>query len=467
MDPLNPTPTGTQPTTGGADASLNPSDPNADLKIPTTGTSAAATELEKALNAALPADQQQTVKSVPDDHDHAPTTANFEKDIDLNNVDGARGLNVRSLVRETNFRDNLGAKGDVFDPKGGDNVVIAGGDSDIIRSTGGGFNTITTGTGKDTIILGKETTARITDFDPTNDRFVIAGGLSPKNITIAQGKNPGKGGVNQPLDSNNNALVIDKATGHILASLTFTKAADLSEKNFVRNSLEANQSLRGLEQLGFKTQRGSGKISGNNDVKDRLIGGEGNDFLFAGDNAFRFNTAKGGGGTEFPFPTDSGGTSELNLELKNGVLKANGTYKDFDGALLFSQGEREIDPKAKILNGSDPKALVEGFLKVPNDSEGNKLSGTHLHNSPANDRRGNFADATVIRYFKETVNDDGRSGTVSGEFKLSAEEQAFLLGGNLYVNLHTNFDLDGDGKAGFPTGENRVNINEDVVKFNV
>jgi hypothetical protein len=465
MDPLNPTPTGTQPTTTGADAALSPSNPNADLAVASKGT-AGATELEKALNTQLSPDEQQSVKTLPNDHDHAPAVGKFEKHVDLSEVDGARGLNVGSLVRERNFRDDLGAKGDFFNPKGGDNVVIAGGDSDIIRSTGGGFNTITTGTGKDTIFLGKETTARIMDFDPNNDRFVITGGLSPRDIVIAQGKDATKGALNQPLDSKDNALVIEKTTGHILASMTFTKASALSEKNFVRNSFEGNQSLRGLDQIGFKTQRGSGKISGNNDVKDRLIGGDGNDFLFAGDNAFRFETAKGGGGTEFPFPTDSGGTSELNLEMKNGVLNVNGTYKDFDGALLFSQGETEIDPKARILNGSDPKTLVEGFLKVSNDSEGNARTGTHLHFSPSNDDRGNFADATVVRFYKETVNDDGRSGTISGSFKLSPEEQAALLAGNLYTNLHTNMDVDGDGKAGFPTGENRVNFNKDVVKFN-
>jgi hypothetical protein len=447
----------------GADASVSPLNPNADLAIPSKGASTASTELEKSLNQALPADEQQRVKAVPDDHDHAPTGGGkFEVHIDLAQVDGARNLNGRQVVRETSFRDNLGARGDVLNPKGGTNVVIGSGDSDVIRGTGRGFNTVTTGTGKDTIILGQETTNRIMDFDPANDRFVLSG-LNPNNIVIGQGKNPGKGGIGQPLDSNGNALVIDKTTGHILATLPFVKASELSEKNFARNSFEANQSLRNLEQEGFKTQRGSGKITGTQG-RDRLIGGDGNDFLFVGDDGFKFNTAKGGGGTEFPFKTDSPGTSELNAEMKNGVLKVTGSYKDFDGAPLFSQGENAIAPDAKILNGSDPVALINNFLKVPKDAEGNAISGTHLHFSPAGDSRGNFADATVIRYFKNTPT-DAKSGTLSGEFKLSAEEQAALLAGNLYVNVHTNLNLDGDGRAGFPTGENRLNFNRDVVQF--
>ncbi|MBE9013545.1 hypothetical protein IQ250_25460, partial [Pseudanabaenaceae cyanobacterium LEGE 13415] len=348
-------------------------------------------------------------------------------------------------------------------PKEGNNVVIASGDSDIIRGTGGGFNTITTGTGKDTIILGKETTNRVLDFDPANDRFVLSG-LNPKNIIVAQGKNPGKGGLDQPLDSVNNALIIDKRNEHILASLPFVKASDISEKNFARNTAEANRSLRGLKNEGFKSQRGNGKLTGTQG-HDRLIGGSGDDFLYVGDDGFKLNTAKGSGKTEFPFRVDdTPGTTELTPELKDGVLRVNGSYKDFDAFPLFSQGEKEIDPKAKILNGSDPKALIENFLKVPKDVEGNPISGTHLHFSPSGDSRGSFADATVVRYFTNTPT-DAKSGTISGEFELSPAEQAAFLAGDFYTNVHSNVDGDGDGKAGFPTGENRINFNRDVIQF--
>lgn len=450
-------------TAGAADPALSAANPN-----PTTpasvGTSAPEAELDKALNAALGADEKEPTAAVPDDHDHAPTTSKFELHVDLANVDGARSLNAKKIGQERSFEDNFGTKGDYLNPRGGTNVVIGSGDSDVIRGTGRGFNTITTGTGKDSLILGKETTNRVLDFDPANDRFVLSG-INPKNIIVAQGKNPGKGALEQPLDSVNNALVIDKKTGHILAALPFVKASDLNESHFVRNTAQANRSLdaRELKEEGFKNQRGNGKLSGTLG-HDRIIGGDGNDFLFVGDDGFKFNTATGGGGTEFPFKTDSAGTSELNAELKGGVLRFTGSYKDFDGFPLFSQGENSIDPNAKILNGSNPQALVDGFLKVPKDVEGNPISGTHLHFSPAGDNRGNFADATVIRYFENTPI-DAKSGTLKGEFELSPEEQAALLAGNLYVNIHTNIDGDKDGRAGFPTGENRLNLNRNFVSF--
>ena len=449
-----------QPNAAGTVSTLSP---DADLSIPSKGTSAQATELEKALNQSLPTEERQSVTAAPDDHDHNPVVGKFQLHVSLDQVAGARGLNADSIQREKSFRDDLGSRGDYLNPKEGNNVVIGSGDSDVIRGTGKGLNTITTGTGKDTIILGKETTNRVLDFDPANDRFVLSG-LNPKNIIIGQGKNPGKGGLDQPLDSVNNALIIDKKTEHILASLPFVKASDLSEKNFARNSVEANNSLRGLEKDGFKTQRGDGKLTGTTG-HDRLIGGSGDDFLYVGDDGFKINTAKGSGATEFPFRVDTTrGTTELNSELKNGVLRINGTYKDFDAFPLFSQGEKEIDPKAKILNGSDPKTLVENFLKVPKDGEGNPLSGTHLHFSPSGDARGNFADATVVRYYTNTPT-DAKSGKISGEFKLSPTEQAAFLAGDFYTNIHSNIDGDKDGVAGYPTGENRVNFNRDVVQF--
>ena len=98
--------------------------------------------------------------------------------------------------------------------------------------------------------------------------------------------------------------------------------------------------------------------------------------------------------------------------------------------------------------------------------EGNPLSGTHLHFSPSGDERGNFADAAVLRYLTVTPTvADATAGKLSGTFHLKPEEQAALLAGNLYANEHTNIDLDGDGKAGFPTGENRLNFNHNVVQF--
>lgn len=437
--------------------------PDADLSISSKGSSAQATELEKALNQALPSEEQQAVTSTADDHNHSPVVNKFQLHVDLDQVASVKGLETNKLSRDTSFRDDLGSKGDYLNPKEGNNVVIGSGDSDVIRGTGRGFNTITTGTGKDTIILGKETTNRILDFDPNSDRFVLSG-INPKNIIIAQGKNPGKGGLDQPLDSVNNALIIDKKTQHILAALPFVKASDISEKNFARGSAEANKSLQNLKDDGFKTQRGDGRLTGTQG-HDRLIGGSGDDFLYVGDDGFKINTARGSGATEFPFRVDAtSGTTELESELKNGVLRVTGNYKDFDAFPLFSQGEREIDPKAKILNGSDPKALIENFLKVPKDIEGNPISGTHLHFSPSGDSRGSFADATVVRYFTNTPI-DAKSGKISGEFELSPTEQAAFLAGNFYTNIHSNMDGDGDGKAGYPTGENRINFNRDVVQF--
>jgi hypothetical protein len=390
-----------------------------------------------------------------EDHDHGNPGTKAELHIDLSQVASPRELNIAN-VRKVR---RIGGNGDFLDPGGGNNTVIGGRSSDVIVGTGEGINTITTGTGSDTIVLGGETTNRIFDFDPTKDRFALPEGVDPANIVVAQGKNPGKGGLKQPLDSVSNTLVIDKSDGHILASLTFTKAETITDANFVQLG---NKALERFKNSGFSNvQAGSGQLNGSRG-RDSLIGGATDDFLYLGDDGFRFKKARAN--EEFPFPTDSPGGSEVQVQLQGGVMKVQGKYSNLDGAPLFSQGEQTIDPKAKILNGADPVALIKGFLSVPNDVEGNPISGTHLHFSPAEDSRGNFADATVVRYFTNTPQ-DAKSGTISGEFELTPEEQAALLAGNLYMNLHTNVDVDGDGRAGFPTGEARVNFNRNIVRF--
>lgn len=428
-----------------ANSSLNPASNSANRSAKPSSFQAS-NNLGNALNQAF-------------DHNHAPAIGDPSVHVSLSNVDNARAIDARKIRLEKSLQANVGNRGDLYDSGAGNDVVIASGSDDVIMGRNGGSKTITTGTGRDTVILGRETTNRIFDFNPAIDRFVLDN-INPSDIVIAQGKNPGKGGIKQPLDSVNNALIIDKSTEHILASLTFVKSTDLSEKHFSTLTQSAENSLNRVNFKNFK--QGSGTVTGTLQ-SDKIVGSGGNDFLYVGNDGFTFKTAKGL--DEFPFPTPSNSTGEVNATLKDGVFRVSGAFRDFDGAPLFSQGETTIDPKATILNGSDPQALVDGFLKVPKDVEGNAITGTHLHFSPAGDDRGNFADATVIRYVQNPSNPDGKSGTLTGQFNLTPEEQAALLAGNIYMNIHSNIDVDGDGKAGFPTGELRINLNKNVVQF--
>ncbi len=462
-------PTVNTPVGDSLESSADPSVANS-LRLTSTESAADALAdvipgLDPTTTAPQPADsdlQGFSVDNAPaltDDHDHGNPGTAPQFHISLDDVSSAKGVNADATRLVKDLTRRFGTKGDLLDPGAGNNVVIGAGGNDLIFGDGGGLNTITTGSGADTIVLGDETTNRIFDFNPDRDRFVLSGDLDINNIVIAQGKNPGKGGLNQPLDSIDSTLIIDKSGGHILAALTFAKSDTITDKNFLRVGADALDVAK--NSTFSNNQEGSGQLTGSQG-RDKLVGGDGDDFLAPGDDTFKFRTAKSG--AEFPFATDSPGTTQLNLELTGGVLRVNGTYKDFDGAPLFSQGETTLDPTAILLNGAQAQPFIDGFLKVPNDVEGNEISGTHLHFSPAEDVRGNFADATVVRYFTNTVT-DAKSGTISGEFELTPQEQAALLAGNLYVNTHTNVDLDGDGKGGFPTGENRTNFNKNVVQF--
>ncbi|GAB4228634.1 MAG: hypothetical protein Kow00121_57640 [Elainellaceae cyanobacterium] len=427
-----------------ADASFNTNDSN-DLTGKSTGSSVQESDFEQALDSAT--------ADLLAEHNHAKPTSSGGSGgaphIGLSAVD-AREFDFGKIRQESNLSGNLGSNGDFLDPQGGANVVIGAKGNDVIVGTGEGFNTITTGTGKDMVILGKETTNRIFDFDPSQDTLGFTEDLNLDNIVIAQGKNPGKGGLDQPLDSENNTLIIDKETEHILAALTFVKSDALSDKNFVQVKNEALDKLPNENKFSTDQTAGDGGEQLNGTTgRDKMIGGAGNDYLYLGDDSFKFETARAeSGADEFPFPNNSAGSSELNLELRQGVVTMSGSYKDFEGLPLFSDGVEEVAEGAVIPNGADPKALIENFLKVPEDVEGNPISGFHLHFS-----REKFADATVERYLTVDPTDD-QSGVVSGRFALNREEQAALLAGNIYANLHSNIH---------PVGENRIELN--TVKF--
>jgi hypothetical protein len=194
------------------------------------GSDLQSTELEQALSDVVkPADGVQPNSSGSDNA--AEPDANHFSPEDLANP---RGLDDNLVERFNGDLNQLrGPTGDSLDGRGGTNTIIAGGDADVIFSnTPEAQNTVTTGFGRDLIVLGKEATADIFDFNPTEDRFGLDG-LSLEQIVFGQGQNPDKGGLEQPLDSENNAVVLDSETGHTLAALRFTNAEDLSEKNFV------------------------------------------------------------------------------------------------------------------------------------------------------------------------------------------------------------------------------------------
>ncbi|MBI4782969.1 MAG: CHRD domain-containing protein [Oscillatoriophycideae cyanobacterium NC_groundwater_1537_Pr4_S-0.65um_50_18] len=412
-----------------------------------------------------------------DNHNHGGSQAggprrsssiNGDNRVSLNRLKG--GVSYDSDTIEHTSASRLAnrarfSKGDLIDTGAGvKDVAIGAKGSDVFFGDKGGTNTFTTGTGQDAIILGKQTTNRIFDFDASKDKLVLGNGLTMNDVTIVQGNNPGKGGINQPLDSVNNALVVSKADGQILASLTFAKAANLNANSFRTISDVEMTALRKENIAGFNLQKGAGTIS-SDQGSNNIQGSSGDDFVRLGGDQVKFKSMfTSGGQDEFPFPNPSPGSSQINIELKGGRLLLNGNYNNFEAAPLFSQGETAIDPNAIILNGSDPVALINGFLATPQDEEGNKITGTHIHFSPAGDDRGNFADATIVRYIQNNVT-SAKAGNVTGAFNLKAEEEAALIAGNLYFNLHTNVDLDKDGKAGFPTGENRLNANRNIVQF--
>ncbi|GAP99588.1 hypothetical protein [Leptolyngbya sp. NIES-2104] len=212
------------------------------------GTSIESDRIEASLNQAVSTNDSSS-HSTSSSHSSDSETFNH---ISPDQLKDTKTVNSSGTETAKSLSERLGRNGDFLDPGGGTNTVIASQGNDIILGNGGGFNTITTGNGQDLIVLGRETTNRVFDFNPDRDQFGVADALR-QDLLIGQGQNPTKGGIDQPLDSENNAVIVDRSTEHILASLTFTDAGDISDRNFVRVEDEVLQTFQNNSTSSSKT----------------------------------------------------------------------------------------------------------------------------------------------------------------------------------------------------------------------
>lgn len=212
----------------------------------------------------------------------------------------------------------------------------------------------------------------------------------------------------------------------------------------------------------------SGKSIANSDYSqhdgregksDRLSGDDGNDFISAGQKRIEFS-GSGTGPDEFPFPNDSPGFMQANAVLEDGRLKIEGEFSNFDAVPLFeAEGVNEQAAQdATVFSNDAAQDLVNRF-RDDAQAKGFEPTGVHLHFSPEQE-----ADATIIRTLSVEQN-DAKSGTISGNFALTPEEQAAASAarsdgeGLFYLNNHTNVNADGDDRGGFLNGEVRFNLN--------
>ncbi len=209
-----------------------------DQKAPSTGNKEETKKLDANFDPKSNTSSKDQSKSSGKSSDQKSKATDLGIPEEALHIDPAKLKDVKSLDAskvniERDLEKKLGENGDFLDPGGGINTVIGGFGNDIVRGDGGGFNTIAGGGGENLFILGSETTNRIFDFDSTKDRFGLTDGLQVSDIGFGQGTNPTKAGIDSPLDSNATVIFDKNGENHILGSLAFTKAVDLSEKNFV------------------------------------------------------------------------------------------------------------------------------------------------------------------------------------------------------------------------------------------
>jgi hypothetical protein len=179
-------------------------------------------------------------------------------------------------IRKTLFPNGgfEGIDGDFLDPKGGNNIVLGSDNKhDFVFGNGGGFNFIKSGEGIDHIVLGKDTTNFLLDFDAKSDRLVLDDNVKLTDVGA--------------ISFGDNTMLIDKTSNSILAALANTKPEDVSASgNFLDGRILDSDALKlsldafGEDQFFANVKQDNGLLNGT-DGRDKLTGGDENDILSA------------------------------------------------------------------------------------------------------------------------------------------------------------------------------------------
>jgi hypothetical protein len=191
-------------------------------------------------------------------------------------TDAVKNSKTPEDIRKTLFPNGgfEGIDGDFLDPKGGNNIVLGSDNKhDFVFGNGGGFNFIKSGEGIDHIVLGKDTTNFLLDFDAKSDRLVLDDNVKLTDVGA--------------ISFGDNTMLIDKTSNSILAALANTKPEDLSaDGNFLDGRVLDSDALKlslnafGEDQFFANVKQDNGLLNGT-DGRDKLTGGDENDILSA------------------------------------------------------------------------------------------------------------------------------------------------------------------------------------------
>jgi hypothetical protein len=195
-------------------------------------------------------------------------------------TDAVKNSKTPEDIRKTLFPNGgfEGIDGDFLDPKGGNNIVLGSDNKhDFIFGNSGGFNFIKSGEGIDHVVLGKDTTNFLLDFDAKSDRLVLDDNVKLTDVGA--------------VSFGDNTMLIDKTSNSILAALANTKPEDLSANgNFLDGRILDSDALKlsldafGEDKFFANVKQENGLLNGT-DGRDKLTGGDENDILSARNNA--------------------------------------------------------------------------------------------------------------------------------------------------------------------------------------
>jgi hypothetical protein len=254
------------------DIALNPEADGSDDKTANTGTETS----EQPINPDQGSDDQASAPAQNDANSDLQPISGADEEPAKTFTDAVKNSKTPEDIRKTLFPNGgfEGIDGDFLDPKGGNNIVLGSDNKhDFIFGNSGGFNFIKSGEGIDHIVLGKDTTNFLLDFDAKADRLVLDDNVKLTDVGA--------------ISFGDNTMLIDKTSNSILAALANTKPEDLSANgNFLDGRILDSDALKlslnafGEDQFFANVKQDNGLLNGT-DGRDKLTGGDENDILSA------------------------------------------------------------------------------------------------------------------------------------------------------------------------------------------
>ena len=337
--------------------------------------------------------------------------ASYVADSDVVTINAAKMS--AAMVITGNAKNNVitgGSKADDIDGISGDNSINGGKGNDTLRG-GKGNNTLTGGAGKDVFIIAADSNNTITDYTAGQDSITLESGVSLSAVTMSAGGNDLLFTLNSYAGNSTTLRIVNGIKKSTPQKITFELADGtttsqvyaqkaLSVANTDGNTIDINKDVHSSVRTVDASKRsktGIYIIGNNNKFGNTLVGGSKADTIYA-DNEVR-NVISGGKGDDDLSAGYNG--SSINGGAGNDTIFVNAGDNNLIGGDGNDNIEIESSYGANYIDGGKGTDVIVLGTRTGDDYKGNTIIGGAGNDTITLNGQGN----NIIKYTTGDGND--------------------------------------------------------------